>query len=157
MIQFGVNKYDLNEKRDLANTTAVTNIPHESVPSNTDQSSSKGFVFPNKSKPFHSSLNFTKVNGTQNQQNFLHKLGKYGSWENSYRKPQCYFCSHFSWLMQHFHSHMLLTVSLVSKFQNLFFPASQLVIWRAGKRKSRGTSTATQYQGRLLHDQREWN
>lgn len=78
-------------------------------------------------------------------------------WENNCRKPQCYFCSHFSWLMQHFHSHMLLTVSLVSKFQNLFFPASQLVIWRAGKRKSRRTSTAAQHQGWLLHDQREWN
>lgn len=79
------------------------------------------------------------------------------SWENNYRKLQCCFCSHFSWLILHVHSHMLLSVSLLSRLQNLFFPASQLVIWRVGKRKSRRTSIATQHQGRLLHDQREWN
>lgn len=48
--------------------------------------------------------------------------------ENSCRKPQCYFCSQFSWLMLHFHGLTLLSVSLVSEFQNLFSPASQLVI-----------------------------
>lgn len=65
------------EKSDLTNATDVVNIPHECVPSNTDQSSSKCFVFQSKSKPYYSSLNLTKVNGTENQQHFLQKLGKY--------------------------------------------------------------------------------
>lgn len=65
------------KKRGLTNTTDVINIPQESIPSHTDQSSSKSFVFPNKSKHYYSFLNLTKVNGIQNQQNFLHKLGKY--------------------------------------------------------------------------------
>lgn len=43
------------------------------------------------------------------------------SWENNHRKPQCCFCSDFSWLVQHFHSHMLLTISLMSKFSEFVF------------------------------------
>lgn len=78
------------------------------------------------------------------------------SWEKT-TESTVLFLQSLSWLMLHFHGHMLLSSSLVPKFQNLCFPASQLVIWRAGKRKSRGTSTASQHQGWLLHDQREWN